>query len=41
MTRIAGETWQEADALHIKREEPYWTPRGKYLPIRKLKHPGR
>lgn len=37
MSELAGEAWRDANALHVKREEPYWTPRGKYLPIRKLR----
>jgi hypothetical protein len=37
MTETAGDEWNRAGSFSVKRAEPYWTPRGKYLPIRKLR----
>lgn len=37
MADVAREIWQQANTVRIRREEPTWTDRGKFLPIRKLK----
>jgi hypothetical protein len=37
MADAARQVWQEAHTVTVKRAEPVWSERGKFLPIRKLK----
>jgi hypothetical protein len=32
--------WRQADTLRVKRTEPVWTERGKYMPLRVARNPG-
>jgi hypothetical protein len=37
MADVARQVWQQAHTVTVKRTEPVWSERGKFLPIRKLK----
>jgi hypothetical protein len=34
---LAGELWKQAQTLRVKRQEPIWTARGKFMPLHKDK----
>jgi hypothetical protein len=34
---LAGELWNQAQTLRVKRQEPIWTARGKFMPLHKAK----
>ena len=34
---LASELWKQAQTLRVKRQEPIWTARGKFMPLHKVK----